>query len=243
MLHRTFAWEIMNRAPERSGPEFINEVFSSLLHDAPSKEIVAVATAAFRRRPDLAESAFAVCEARGIPLEILGHESEAHLLQKTMESDLVLAGLFGVNVGGGSIQLYSADHGTELLSFGTLDLNEHFDLAGPPDDRRVEDCVSWLMGAMPAWNGEFAYLGEERTYLEHFGVPIRDGWCDRQAFERLSFGLATCELAELKARSPFDPGWMTGAVASNCIVLALFSLSTATRFRPLNANIGHAVFL
>lgn len=241
-LRRTSTWEILRRPDVTADADFIDETIGALLDgSSPSDRVTAVATAAFRRRSSLARAARAACDRRGIRLRILDHGSEGELLVDTIRGDERTAGLIGVNIGGGSIQISAQDGEVTLLPFGALDLNDRFDLLGAPPHRRLAECIAWLIDKLPGWEGEFAYLGEERTYLERFAVPLMDGWCSAEAFRAFASRLGGMSTQELRTSSPFDPQWMIGSIASNCLVLALFDVTRAHRFRPVNADIGWAV--
>jgi len=242
-MQKTHAWQVLkwpaNGAYHHKVGIYLDELMSGLRE---GDGVVAVATAAFRNRMDLSTAARLACAERGIPLEILEHDSEAELLAKTINADPNLEGLIGVNVGCGSIQLAIGEQ-RHLLSVGIMDLTKRFLLDGLPSERLVADCTDWVVSQMPPWSGPFAYLGDELTYLMSFGVPVEEGWCHVSDFKHFANKLNSLPMDELMKRSPFDPGWMSGAIGSNCIVQALLRSFGTERFRPVNANIGHAVFI
>ncbi|WP_090819597.1 hypothetical protein [Paenibacillus sp. yr247] len=53
--------------------------------------------------------------------------------------------------------------------------------------------------------------------------------------------LAAMDLQALEAKSPFDPKWMHGVIASNCVVLAGLIKSGTTKFMPSDLNITHGL--
>ncbi|MDQ3700593.1 MAG: hypothetical protein M3442_06700 [Chloroflexota bacterium] len=128
-----------------------------------------------------------------------------------------------------------------LLPFGISDLNQRFDLLAEIERRRVADCTDWVRRRLPEWLGPFAYTGGERAYLRSQGVPLAGDRCDRADFERLADRLAGQPTAELERRSPFNPRWMRGAVASNCVVLAALAQSRASHFLASDFNICHGL--
>lgn len=238
-LLRTLTWRVLESAV---GPGELAAVLQSVLDDVCDvRSVQAVATAAFRQDRRLGDALTSVCERLGLSLRIIDQRAEADLLRAATASSGGVAGLDAINVGGGSIQIVSADGREHLLSFGISDLNRQFALTEAPDLRQVDQCRAFVVGRLPAWLGLFSYTGGERTYLDHFGVPVSGTWCARSDFEPFADGLAKWPEERLRARSPYDEGWMTGAVASNCIVLACLEVNDLDKFAPVDLNISHGV--
>lgn len=239
LLLRTVTWRVLETAVE---PENLAAILQSVLAEVDDfRTVQAVATAAFRRDVRLGAAITRLCEGLGISLEIIDQRAEALLLRAAVSSSGSGGDLDAINVGGGSIQIISGDGSEHLLPFGISDLNKRFGLAGPVSERRVQECQDFVVGELPAWLDEFWYTGGERTYLEHFGVPLSGLWCARSDFEPFADDLATWTGDRLRSRSPYDDGWMTGAVASNCIVLAGLKRNDLNKFAPADLNISHGV--
>jgi hypothetical protein len=238
-LLRTVTWRVLERPV---GPEQLEAVLTSVLADVDDvRSVQAVATAAFRQDTRLGDALTTVCDHVGLSLQIIDQGSEAHLLRLAVSSSASVSGLDAINVGGGSVQILSSDGREHPLSFGVSDLNRQFALTDAPDLRRVDECRAFVMRQLPPWLGLFSYTGGERTYLEHFGVPVTGGWCSRADFTTFAEDMAGWSEADLRARSPYDEEWMSGAVASNCIVLACLGRNDLDKFVPTDLNISHGV--
>nr|WP_246311683.1 hypothetical protein [Leifsonia naganoensis] len=203
------------------------------------ESVTALATAAFRRRPNLGETLATACQFLGISVSIIDQESEADLMRRALARESVLASLDAINVGGGSIQVTSPTGLTHLLPFGIADLNRRFGLSKGPSEREVTACREFVAGQLPDWLGEFAYTGGERTYLESFGVPLQGIWCLADDFEIFAARMERWSNHDLESRSPYDARWMSGAIASNSIVIACLQRSGVHRFAPVDLNIAH----
>jgi hypothetical protein len=241
LLVDTVTWELLERRPGRAQlGRHLDDVLARI--PGPRRTVTAIGTAAVRRDPGLAEELHAVCSERGISYRTISQDDEARLIRLAAAEAGIPAGLHVVNAGGGSIQIVTGSRGVaHLLPFGISDLNRRFDLGAPPGARRAGECVEWVAGRLPALAGEFAYTGGEHTYLEHFGVELPDGRCSAAAFAGLADRLRLLPGGELEALSPFDPKWMHGAVASNCIVTACLARWGCDRFLPVDLNIAHGL--
>ncbi|WP_158612681.1 exopolyphosphatase [Frigoribacterium sp. PhB24] len=238
-LEQTVTWQVMESA---SGVDQLAAVLASVLTDVPDmRSVEAVATAAFRQDHDLGEALSFACDRLGLRVKIIDQEAEAELLRLAVSTSSDAKGTDAINVGGGSIQIISRDGREHLLPFGISDLNKEFGLTDVPERRQIEACQTFVARQLPEWLGLFSYTGGERTYLEHFGVPMTNSWCSYRDFKAFADDMAAWEEKRLHANSPYDPRWMDGAVASNCIVLACLEQNDLDRFMPADLNIGHGV--
>lgn len=202
--------------------------------------VSAIGTAAMRRFEGLALATGEACGELGIHYATIDQVEEAELIrlacrEAAQELDIV-------NAGGGSIQIVKRDNSLCLLPFGMTDLNRDFCLNGPPADRQTASCIAWVTRQLPDDAGSFMYTGGECSYLAKLGVPMSGhGICRKDDFVRCARQIAMLEEAELESRSPFGPGWMLGAVASNCIVEAYLAKSCAEEFVASDINIAHGL--
>jgi exopolyphosphatase/pppGpp-phosphohydrolase len=169
-LVRTATWEILDA--EISADQMVEFLERFLDGVLDLGGVTALATAAFRRRPKLADTLAAACAFLGISSQIIDQEVEASLMRRALAKESDVASLDAINVGGGSIQVTSPRGSTHLLPFGIADLNRQFSLSAEPSEREVGACRSFVASQLPDWLGEFAYTGGERTYLESFDVTV-----------------------------------------------------------------------
>lgn len=204
-------------------------------------DIEAIGTEAMRRSPHLSEHMQEVCRNLRIAYRTISQKEEADLLKKAIAESDIPSDLDVINARGGSIQIITSEsEAPYLIPFGISDLNQQFNLLGPPDQRQITTCIKWLSCRLPASLEQFAYTGGEKTYLRHFQIELEDDlYCQRNDFTQLTRQLAAQDLQTLEANSPFDPKWMRGAIASNCVVLAGLIKSGATKFMPSDLNIAH----
>ncbi|MCY9661254.1 hypothetical protein P5G65_01235 [Paenibacillus chondroitinus] len=213
----------------------------SFLEGAPLGNIEAFGTEAMRRSPHLSEHMEEICRNLRIAYRTISQKEEAELLRKAISESDIPSHLDVINVGGGSIQIITKEcEAPYLIPFGISDLNQEFQLLGAPHQRQITTCIKWLSSRLPASLGPFAYTGGEKTYLRHFDIELeQDLYCSRSDFTQLTRQLALLELSALENNSPFDPKWMRGAIASNCVVLAGLIKSGAGKFMPSDLNIAH----
>jgi hypothetical protein len=88
----------------------------------------------------------------------------------------------------------------------------------------------------------FVYSGGELRYLVAFGARVDGtGRCEAEEFLRLSAAVDVMGLEEMEERSPFDAGWVRGAVASNAIVKAMLIETGADHYYASDVNIGDGI--
>jgi exopolyphosphatase/pppGpp-phosphohydrolase len=238
-LVMTHSKDMISQEPSQ---EDIARMLETILASLKSADNVnAIATEAARRSATLDFKLSSACREHKIGYEKISQEKEAELIQQafTLQGGETLD---IINAGGGSIQISRPDKSFALLPFGIADLNRMYALATAPGDRRVNECVSFVADAMPQDLKTFVYTGGEVTYLRKQGAVLgAEDVCAKDEFLRVSRELARLPSAELEARSPFDKSWMSGAVASNCIVEAAFRASGAPVFYPSDQNIAHGM--
>lgn len=230
-----WTWDLINGEVTRDG---LRSALVNAVGVASAQRSLAVGTEATRRDPTLQALVRDVCEELEIEFELLSQRAEARLIHDAVTTHVGRAPQDIVAVGGGSIQCVLAGSRIVLLDFGVADLNRLFALDGLPRHRRVEEAIGFVASRLPASLAQFVYPGGERTYLEAIGVPLRDDHCLTVDFERAAAELDGMGLASLEALSAWDPQWMRGAIASNCVVRAALHVSQASRFRPLDLDIG-----
>jgi hypothetical protein len=88
----------------------------------------------------------------------------------------------------------------------------------------------------------FIYSGGELSYLVAFGARVEaHGRCAADEFFRLAARVDAMELEEMEGLSPFDRGWVRGAVASNAIVKAMLLNSGADHYFASDVNIADGI--
>jgi len=202
----------------------------------PTARIFAIGTAAARRKPALANSIHRACTLRGIAYRTISQRREARLIRRAFCG----GGAFDiVNVGGGSIQIVHRTGGMTLLEFGISDLNAKFGLAAKPQLRKFSEAREFLRRHIPHSSHPFVYVGGEKKYLRSFGAHFdARGHCSTQEFLKIARRLEALELEQMERESPFGPGWMSGANASNAIVETCLKRTRSGSFIPSDINIG-----
>ncbi|HHY50291.1 MAG TPA: exopolyphosphatase [Alphaproteobacteria bacterium] len=218
----------------------VGELFAELTQDVPrTARVHVVGTAAARRDHGVAEALGQVCRALGWSYQTLTHASEAELIRDAFgaprDRDIV-------NAGGGSIEIVRPKGAAVLLDFGITDLNRRFGLMEEPARREVAAARAFVRDALPALERPFIYSGGELSYLRALGARIGpDGRCDAAEFERIASRVDGLDNARLETLSPFDPGWMHGAVASNAIVAACLAKSGLDHYYASDVNIADGI--
>lgn len=206
-----------------------------------AKTIEAIATEAARRSVDLSRIIESVCEFEGIRFEVISQTKEAELIHHAFLDDRMVNTDI-LNVGGGSIQIVRPNSEFVLIPFGISDLNSNFNLAGKPSERKFLECLAHIRSNLPKDLNAFVYTGGERTYLNAVGASINNqGQCLASEFRKISQKILSLQIDEMEMMSPFGKGWMTGAVASNCIVEASLDVSGSSFFYPSDQNIAHGL--
>jgi hypothetical protein len=240
-LHN-ITWDILSVAP---APDTITACIEQSLGALPSggHRLKAIGTEAMRRNPELAQMVEDACLRLDINYSTISQELEAELISIAAQRHGISREYDVVNAGGGSIQVVrQRETELELLNMGITDLNKAFSLHAEPPQRDIQGCIDWLATQITDRPRTIAYTGGERTYLDHFGVPIQsNGTCHQSDFEAFAREIGGQDNDWLIAHSPFDARWMTGAIASNCIVLAFMHAGRAKSFLPSDLNIGHGL--
>jgi hypothetical protein len=236
-LQATRSWDPINDA---TNVERVGQLLADLTKDLPAVSAIhVVGTAAARRDRRVADAIDSACRALGWTYETLSHASEAMLILDAfggaMDRDIV-------NAGGGSIQIVRPNGEADLLGFGISDLNQKFDLAGRAGGRRIEEACDFVCAALPPMRRPFVYSGGELSYLRAFGARVgAEGRCEAHEFIRLAAEVDAMELEEMEVLSPFDRGWVRGAVASNAIVKAMLLESGAGHYYASDINIADGI--
>jgi hypothetical protein len=239
-LVETVTWEPMADS-EESAVATVGNLVKQIRESSPDAPVTAFGTEVMRRNSALSDLAGKTLGELGIDFHVISQEVEAQLISQAVTDSGAAPGQDVINVGGGSIQIIHSTGESRLLQFGIVDLNEKFNLLGDPVDRNLAGCTEFILGELPKALGPFVYTGGELTYLLHFDVPLVDGRCHRNAFISLAQRLERLPVDQLMQDSPYDPKWMKGAIASNCIVRALLDRSGTEAFVPSDLNIGHGV--
>jgi hypothetical protein len=236
-LQATRSWDPINDA---ANVERVGELLKDLTRGVPAiSAIHVVGTAAARRDPRVAAAIDDACRSLGWTYQTLSHAAEARLIRDAfaVEHDCDV-----VNAGGGSIQIVRPDGHADLLVFGISDLNQRFKLSGPVEDRRIAEAYDFVRAALPLMRRPFIYSGGELSYLVAFGANVdRNGRCEADEFFRLAAEVDAMEIDEMEFRSPFDPAWVRGAVASNAIVKAMLIESRADHYYASDVNIADGI--
>ena len=237
-LHSKINWRALERARHGHYEEISDDLnrLALVLVKLP-RPIHGIGTAFARRHPDLEKYTVDFCSNNEIRYETISQEREVSLIKKAFSNVQEEADIF--NVGGGSIQICHAQGDTTLLKFGISDLNERYLLDQHPTKRKVSECVDWISHQLPVSSNTFIYTGGEATYLRSVGVVLGDGnRCDADQFRQTSQQLARLSSSELNSLSPYGDGWMCGAIASNCIVLAALQRSNSDHFIASDLNVA-----
>ena len=236
-LWATRSWDPINDARQAGR---VGELLADLARDVPAVSAIhVVGTAAARRDADIAAAIEAACDALGWSYETLSQEAEAALIRTAFadrrDCDII-------NAGGGSIQIVGADGRMSLLPFGISDLNRDFGLSRDPEDRRAAEAEDFVLSQLPALARPFVYSGGELSYLRQIGAELgAAGRCAEAEFRRVAARVDAMPAAELPAVSPFDPGWSSGAVASNAIVRACLQAAGSGFYYASDINIADGV--
>jgi hypothetical protein len=236
-LQATCSWDPIN---DTANVARVGQLLADLTKDLPAVSAVhVVGTAAARRDPKVAAAIGNACTAFGWTYETLSHAGEAVLIRDAFagreDCDII-------NAGGGSIQIVHPDGSIELLGFGISDLNARFNLAGRAGGRRIEEASDFMRGELHSMWRPFIYSGGELSYLRAMGAAVGgDGRCGADEFMRIAASVDALELDALEALSPFDEGWMRGAVASNVIVRALLLESGVDHYYASDINIADGI--
>ena len=236
-LQATRSWDPINDA---ANVERVGELLRDLTRSVPPVSAIhVVGTAAARRDPRVATAIDDACRSLGWTYETLSHALEARLIRDAFGAE---QGCDVVNAGGGSIQIVRPGGHADLMGFGISDLNERFHLSGRAESRRIAEACDFVRAALPPMRRPFIYSGGELSYLIAFGASVdRDGRCEAEEFFRLAAEVDAMELDELEMRSPFDAGWVRGAVASNAIVKAMLIESGADHYYASDVNIADGI--
>lgn len=238
-LHN-ITWDILSISPSlETVTRCIEESLTPL--GRSSGRLKAIGTEAMRRNSALADLVAEACSKLQIDYSTISQELEAEFISRAARRHGISDGYDVVNAGGGSLQIVRLlEQQIRLMGIGITDLNLRFNLNSAPHRREITNCVEWLEAQIKQRPRVIAYTGGERSYLEYFRVPLEpDGHCLYGNFEAFAQEIGQQPNDWLIKHSPFDPKWMTGAVASNCIVLAFMNSSGAEGFLPSDLNIGH----
>jgi hypothetical protein len=236
-LQATRSWDPIN---DSTNVERVGRLLQDLTRDVPAVSAIhVVGTAAARRDPRVAAAIDTACRLLGWTYETLSHASEAQLIRDAFG---VAPDRDVVNAGGGSIQIVRPDGQADLIGLGISDLNQKFNLSGRAAGRRVAEACDFVRAKLPPMRRPFVYSGGELSYLIAFGARVgRDGRCEAGEFFRLAAEVDAMELEAMERRSPFDPGWVRGAVASNAVVKAMLIESGADHYYASDVNIADGI--
>ncbi|WP_163831186.1 Ppx/GppA phosphatase family protein [Spartinivicinus ruber] len=211
---------------------------SSLLTEfAVNGPTLAIGTAALRNNQVLKKHAEQACKKLAIPLKVLSQQQEANLIGLACKHYGYNENYTIIDAGGGSIQLIQPDQGILFYSYGLNYLTQQFNLSTKPENRNTKQCIDWLTSQLPKSINSFIYTGGEKRYLEHLGIPLIKDKCTKADFIELASQLVEKPLNELRQLSPFDPKWMDGAIASNCLIVALLNKCSEDFFMVNNLTI------
>jgi hypothetical protein len=236
-LQATRSWDPINDARNVAR---VGQLLADLTKGLPSVSAIhVVGTAAARRDPDVAQAINAACAALGWTYETLSHQKEAGLILDAFGG---ADGRDIINVGGGSIQIVRPSGEATLLGFGISDLNRHFGLAEAPALRQVDAAHQFVLDALPSMPRPFIYSGGELSYLIALGARLgAEGRCSTAEFERVSSFVDATGLDALEPYSPYDAGWIKGAVASNVIVRACLEKGGLDHYYASDVNIADGI--
>jgi exopolyphosphatase/pppGpp-phosphohydrolase len=203
----------------------------------PDADCVAIGTALMRSHPALAQVVSEICARYAARFEVLSPDREGELVRAAAVRAGFPPDVHVVTATGRGIQIVPPVGPVVSLRFGMVDLNIRFELTREPAMRRVDECSAFVLSQLPTGFGPFAYTGGEATYLRHLEVPLPDGRCSRQDFESLARRLAVLTRRDLERLSPHEPAWMGGAVASNCVVVAMLRAAEAGDFIPSDLDV------
>jgi hypothetical protein len=235
-LRATRSWDPINDART---VERVSELLADLTKGLAVSAIHVVGTAAARRDAGVADAIAGACVTRGWTYETLSQDSEAGLI---LEAFGAPADRDIVNAGGGSIQIVRPDGDATLLGFGISDLNARFGLGLEPEQRQLQAAREFVRAALPAMERPFVYSGGELSYLRAIGAEVdANGRCATEEFVRAAAVVDALPNPEMARLSPFDAGWIRGAVASNAIVLACLDHAGVDHYVASDTNIADGI--
>jgi hypothetical protein len=236
-LCATRSWDpIGDRRCARKIGALLIELARGMPEAAP---VLVVGTAAARRSPHLARAIGRACSAHGWRYLTLSPQLEARLIRDALATH---GGRDLVNAGGGSVQIVAGTGSLSLLEFGITDLNLRFELAAEPPERKCAAATAFVLARLPPMRGPFVYSGGELSYLRTAGARLdQEARCTAAEFLRVAASVDIMDAGELRAISPFDPGWSCGAVASNAIVRACFARSGCKFYYASDVNIADGI--
>lgn len=236
-LWATRSWDPINDARQAGR---VGDLLTDLTRDVPAVSTIrVVGTAAARRDPGIAAAIEAACAGLGWSYRTLSQAEEAALIRAAFADR---ADCDIVNAGGGSIQIVAASGEVSLLGFGISDLNRDFDLQASPSARRIAEATAFVVSHLPRLERPFVYSGGELSYLRGLGAELGGGGrCTAAEFERAAARVDRMPVEELPSVSPFDPGWSSGAVASNAIVRACLRVAGTGFYFASDVNIADGI--
>ncbi len=231
---------------------------------AAGAEVTSVATEAVRRAGNSSDVFSLVRRTTRADLRVISQGDEALLVGNAVRSVVrSTPGVAALNLGGSSVQIVQDVHHPEvtrlLYRFGTKDVVREF-----PWDRSyssvrwgdlVEHVTSLIAGHGPAGAPVTAttlfHTGGELDFLLRCRVPLDAYYgCDRHvssvslaSFEAFAGAFAALEPKEAADSTDLQPAWLSGALASNAIAIAVARHLGATVLVPSNLNVSDGLLL
>ncbi|MBE7653884.1 Ppx/GppA phosphatase family protein [Tenacibaculum finnmarkense] len=235
------SWNILDR---KRDDNYFDEILGKIKKIVTDfDEIIAIGTEALRNNATLEKRIIKGFNELNISYKTITQEVEAELIKSAVYKEPAYKGLNIINVGGGSIQIIDTSDNIFLFKFGISFLNSEFNLNKTPSERKSDECIKWIENQLPELTNSFIYSGGEKKYLESMNIKLQqEGYCLQSDFKELHTSMLIKPIDDLKKHSPFDPDWMQGAIASNCIVLAIMNKSNSNTFLPSDLNISNGVY-
>ncbi|SDN42531.1 hypothetical protein SAMN04487897_102873 [Paenibacillus sp. yr247] len=133
----------------------------SFLEGLEQGTVEAISLEEMRKSPHLFGHMEEVCRNLKIAYRTIGQKEAAEMLKKAIAESDIPNHLDVINADGDSIQIITnVCEAPYQIPFGISDLNQQFNLLGPPNQRQIATCIKWISSRLPATLEKFAYTGK-----------------------------------------------------------------------------------
>ncbi len=198
----------------------------------------------------------------GLKLEVLSKENEASYVANAVfesfeekEKDMVV-----INAGGGSTEIvlrFKGNVDVFSLPIGISDLNEKFVKEYPIDDGKYNEMKEFIKKNVFENIKDIlkfktmVYTGGELEYMLITGFPLQDfegsfshpKQLNKENFDKYASKMREMSLEKIQSFMPENPGWMSGAIASNTLLEVLSDVFEVEIIIPSNKNVNDGILL
>ena len=201
----------------------------------------------------------------GKVLRVITQEEEARIFFMGVVDDFKEGYDFvAINVGGGSTEVTYGNkkdiYSAKSLPIGVVTLNETSLKSDPPTDQEYKELENYinksLDGNIPSISNGlkkpiFLHTGGELTYIRRVNCPVQKidlskshpVKVDIDKFKKFAMDMRKKNLKELFKFFPENPVWMSGAIASNAIAIAIAEKLGVGFFVPSDKNLSDGLIL